>query len=224
MPIMNPLLEPIFPITDLGRPPRQRRDTRHMYWHDHIIDLLLVEPGITQKDIAARLGKHFTTISIIMNNDLFKLRYEQRRGEQSSRLTAAINHKLSGVALSALDIVQETLDKKRSALPFEELTDVMDSALERLGYGLKTASGPTVVVNTNAQVVAPISSEDLAVARAKVVAHESKLLDVGPRAAPPASEPVAEGSSASWPNLQDERLERLGPGLESEEGASPQED
>jgi len=95
------------------------------------------------------------------------------------------------VALSALDIVQETLDKKRTSLPFEELTDVMDSALERLGYGTKAASSPTVVVNTNAQIVAPISAEDLAAARAKVIAHENKLLDVGQNAAPPASEPAA---------------------------------
>lgn len=172
-------------------PSRRKYQPRgYQPWYDHIIDQLLVDPRLTQKEIARRVGRSMGYISTIMNSDLFRARYEFRRNQKTDQLNTLLNSKLTQVAITSLDLVQEQLEKKRDKLPFEEVADVMDTALQRLGYGVK-ASGPAVVVNNQTAVVAPISSEDLAAARAKIVEAEKKVLAVEVNAAPLPVEPAA---------------------------------
>jgi hypothetical protein len=143
---------------------------------DAIIDLLLVEPTLTQKDIAIRLERHPATVGMIMNSDLFRARYEQRRGAQTAALTEAINTRLSRVAFRALELTEEILAEERTAVPLPALVDVADKALARLGYGPKMAANPAVVINNQTSVVAPVTPEQLRAARQKLIeaqAHAS---------------------------------------------------
>src|SRR6266540_5183491 len=106
--------------SDLAIPfsaPTAEQPARLHYWYDAIIDLLLVEPTLTQKDIAIRLERHPATVGMIMNSDLFRARYEQRRGTQSAALTQAINTRLSRVALQALELTEEILTEEQTAIP-----------------------------------------------------------------------------------------------------------
>jgi hypothetical protein len=144
---------------------------------DAIIDLLLVEPTLTQNDIAVRLECHTATVGTLMNSDVFRARYEQRRGARSAALTAAINTRLSRVAFQALELTEEILAQERTAIPLPQLVDVADKALARLGYGPKMAASPAVVmINNQTSVVAPVTPEQLQAARQKLIeaqAHAS---------------------------------------------------
>jgi hypothetical protein len=137
---------------------------------DAIIELLLVEPTLTQKDIASRLECHPATVGMIMNSDLFRARYEQRRGAQSFALQEAINTRLSRVAFLALELTEEILAEERTAVPLPALVDVADKTLARLGYGPKMAANPAVVmINNQTSVVAPVTPEQLQAARQKLI-------------------------------------------------------
>jgi hypothetical protein len=153
---------------------------------DAIIDLLLVEPSLTQKDIAIRLERHPATVGMIMNSDLFRARYEQRRGAQNAALTEEINTRLSRVAAQALELTEEILAEERTAIPLPQLVDVADKTLARLGYGPKMAVSPAVVmINNQTSVVAPVTPERLQGARQKLIeaqAHSSGATGGGPSA------------------------------------------
>jgi hypothetical protein len=144
---------------------------------DAIIDLLLVDPALTKNDIAIRLELHPATVAMLMNSDLFRARYEQRRGAQRAALTQEINARLSRVALQALELTEEILAQERTAIPLPQLVDVADKTLARLGYGPKMAANPAVVIiNDKTSVVAPVTPEQLQAARQKLIeaqAHAS---------------------------------------------------
>jgi hypothetical protein len=142
---------------------------RYRYWYDNIIDILLAEPHLSQKEIALKLGRHAATIGMIMNSDLFRARYEQRRSAKSLALQETLNGKLTATATLALEITEEVLRKKRDQVPLGELVDVADKALARLGYGPKVQSSSAQVVVNNATVVAPVSADELRSARAKLI-------------------------------------------------------
>src|SRR5262245_23265865 len=144
---------------------------------DAIIDFLLVDPTLTQNDIAIRLERHPATVAMLMNSDLFRARYEQRRGAQSAALTQEINRRLSRLAIQALELTEEVLTEQRTAVPLPALVDVADKALARLGYGPKMAANPAVVmINDQTAVVVPVTREELQAARQKLIeaqAHTS---------------------------------------------------
>jgi hypothetical protein len=147
---------------------------------DAIIDLLLVEPSLTQKDIAIRLERNPTTVGMIMNSDLFRARYEQRRGAQSLALQEAIKTRLARVAFRALELTEEILAEERTAVPLPALVDVADKALARLGYGPKMAANLAVLkINNQTTVVAPVTPEELQAARQKLIEAQAHPLGAG---------------------------------------------
>jgi len=157
--------------------PRGGARKKFRFWYDSIIDLLLGEPEINQNEIAKRLGRAASTISIVMSTDLFKARYEQRRAEQNKALNEALNTRLAKTTIRALDLMQEKLDTRQVMIPLLELSEMADKNLNRLGFGQKQ-SGPSVVIQNNAQVVAPVSAEQLAASRQKLIESQSKVIQV----------------------------------------------
>jgi hypothetical protein len=146
--------------------------TKAMLWYDAIVDDMLANPGTTLKACAARLGRTPVTIGYIVNSDLFKVRYAQRRDRFNEELNTRLTGKLAQVAEKSLDFTLEALDKKRDAVPLPLLHEISDMALSRLGYGPKGSApaSPTVIVQQNnsgpaAQVATPVSREALAEAR-----------------------------------------------------------
>lgn len=175
-------------------------------WHDNIIDLLLTDPTLTQKEVAARLGRNATTINCVMASDMFKARYEARRLLMNETLAQAITGKLTRLAIDAIEVTHEKLKLQRDKLPFEDLVDVTDKTLSRLGYGMKTAANPAVVINNNQQVVAPISADELEAIRSRLRAEQAKVVEGA------AAETFAETSAESpalggGPRLESPSLE-----------------
>jgi hypothetical protein len=137
---------------------------------DAIIDLLLADPTLTENDIAVRLERHPATVGTLMKSDLFRARYEQRRGAQRAALTEEINTRLARVAFQALELAEEILAQERTAIPLPQLVDVADKTLARLSYGPKMVANPAlVVINNQTAVVAPVTAEQLQAARQKLI-------------------------------------------------------
>lgn len=135
------------------------------WWYDAIIDWRLANPGRPEYECAHAFGVSPNYLSLIVNSDMFKARWEQRRQEHSEQLGTSVQQKLLGALDASLDIIQEHLHTKRTAIPFQQLSDFSNKTLERLGYGAPKTPG--VIINNN-QTAAPavtVSAQDLAEAR-----------------------------------------------------------
>jgi hypothetical protein len=161
-------------------------------WYDGIIDDILANPGTTIKDTAARLGRNPGTISAIMNSDLFKSRWDQRRAQFSMALDLHLSQKLAQVAEKALEHTITQLDKKRDTIPLPILKDLALGTLDRLGYGpSRSESSP---VNVNINNVATASPEALARARDRM--KELELVANPREASVRKSSPLVAGPEA----------------------------
>lgn len=158
--------------------PNSHVPVKAMMWYDAIIDDMFANPGTTQKATAQRLNRSAVTIGYVVNSDMFKARYAQRRDQFNEELDQRLIGKLAQVAELSLDYTIEKLNKVQSAVPLPMLHDIADKALNRLGYGPK-GGGPSLAVTVNAnnggqQIIAPVSADALAAARSTLRTIENK--------------------------------------------------
>ncbi len=141
-------------------------DKRFRWWHEAIIDDMIAFPLDTLKDRGQRLGYSVAYLSSLVNSDMFQLFYQQRKAVHVELLHNSLVEKTGAVAGKTLDIMLETLEKKRDAIPFAVLADTATKTLGMLGYGAKPAPAAVVEVNNNTMNVAPgVTPEQLADAR-----------------------------------------------------------
>lgn len=193
---MLPLAHPLHSMLPLGSlrspkvkpvptPAPQRWQPRTFsWWYDAIIDEMLASPQSTKKQIAAKLGIAYATIILITTSDLFRMRFEMRRGLLNDDITAHISHQLSKVASKTLDLTLDVLERKQDSIPLPQLVDLQEKVLTRLGYGLPQREGRDhPQINVNVQQNAPpqttevrINASDLASARAALRRNEEVRL------------------------------------------------
>lgn len=141
---------------------------RFRWWYPAIADWLIANPGGKQEECARDLNRHVNTISLIMNSDLFKAYYEERRKEWEARHDFKLRDKMHKIADLSLDIMFQQIETKRQSVPIKMLKEISESVLDRLGYTPQT--GPQVQItnnnNTAVAVVAPVSVSRLEEARA----------------------------------------------------------
>ncbi len=149
---------------------QDQQPQKYMYWYDSIIDDMFSHPGESLKSTALRLGRSPNMIYLIVNSDLFKARYAQRRDRFNEDLDHRLIGKLASVAEKAIDFTLEAMDKKRESIPLPLLQEIQKSALDRLGYGPREAQ-PAQQVTVNAsgnEVSISVTSGALAAAREKL--------------------------------------------------------
>lgn len=124
-----------------AKPPKMR------YSHDAMVDLLIANPGITQRALAGQFGYTEAWVSTIMASDAFKVRLATRREQLvDPSILASIEERFSALAEKSLAVLQEKL-----AAP--QVSD--DLALKACALGAKAlgiggnASAKTVVINSN---------------------------------------------------------------------------
>lgn len=194
----------MIPLPKLSKAPRgsdplNPYNGRWRQWYVDIADWMITHPGGSLTDCARDLGKHLNTISFIHRSDVFQDYYAQRRAEHSARQDEMMRAKLTGVAIQALDVVQEKLEKQRDQIPLKLVTEVMTGALDRLGYAPATP-GTSVNVHVGPQNIAQIavSAEALKEAQdAMRAAEERRAIEhrMAPRTlAPPGAEPGLDAS------------------------------
>jgi hypothetical protein len=127
----------------------QQKITRVRYTHDAVIDEILINPAVAQKDLAVMFGLTQTTMSIIVNSDAFKNRLAERKAELiDPAITASIQERLDAVARRSLDRIMERLDSPGAIKD----TDLVSMA--KLGVGDKNNRVAQPQVQTNLYVVA----------------------------------------------------------------------
>lgn len=161
-------------------PPLKRGRTineRFRWWYSSIADIMIRDPNVTQVQIAAQLNKHPNTVSMIINSDMFREYYHQRREAYREDHDHALRVRMTEVATEGLDIVLEQLKTKRTQVPLMVALKVVESSLDRLGYAPQ--SGPQVVVDNRQidarQQTVALTPSDLEAARAAMrMAEQSK--------------------------------------------------
>lgn len=121
------------------------------YTHEAVIDWILAEPGVTQREIAAEFGYTEAWMSIIIGSDAFKEKLAERKAQLTDpRIIASINERLDAVAKRSLDRIMDRLDSPvHGSIKTADLVSIA-----RLGVGDKNTrpAGPTI--QTNLYVVA----------------------------------------------------------------------
>lgn len=164
------------------KPDPLRPRERFRFWYDAIIDWMLLNPDKDLTDCAKAMNRNVNTIYSVTHSDIFKARLAQRRHDFNQRLTAQIGEATQNVALAALNEIRTRITTNAAAIPTVVLKDVADSALERMGYGVKPV-GPQVVVNNNDNRTIGVSAEVLREAKESMKQlhqQNSQIIDMEP--------------------------------------------
>jgi hypothetical protein len=95
-----------------AKPPKIR------YSHEAVIDMLIVEPGVTQREIASRIGYSESWLSTVMCSDAFQARLAERREEVVDPLVKmTLQERFRALTTRGLDVLQEKLSGPASLVP-----------------------------------------------------------------------------------------------------------
>jgi hypothetical protein len=169
-------------------------------WHESVIDMMLKHPGITKSDIARRMNKSLTWISIITNTDAFLQRLAERREELNSTLAATIAEKMGDVADAGLDELGRRLVTQGTTMETDDVVKITTGMLKHLGYGAPKGTGLSVVGDNNQVLV--VDKDNLAAARARI--GQRGALTPGDSQLPP-----GPGGSAVAPRVEQGEQEML---------------
>lgn len=180
------------------KPPSKHHRTRMMWYFDAIIDWMIANPGRPLHECATHIGRTPSTLSMIINSDIFKAALAERKANFQTHHDFGIIEKTTRVAHASLDAILDTLEKKRDKIPLGQLKEVSDSALQRLGYGI---GGPAVQVNVqnndNRQVTVQATASDIEEARMALRQVQGNISTKLPNNSPPMIESEAESVKGS---------------------------
>lgn len=146
------------------------RLVRVHYSHEALIDVILAEPTLTQRELAQRFGRSENWISIVMGSDAFQAALAKRRDDVTDPfLVATIEERFRGLATQSLQVLAEKLEMTKSA---DLAIKALDISSKALGFGARTA-GQTNVQN-NFVVQLPPKIEDSGDWAAK---HSGKVIE-----------------------------------------------
>jgi hypothetical protein len=78
-----------------------------------MVELMVEQPGWTNKKLAAHFGKGAGWFASVLASDSFQLELDKRRGEIANpSLTATMDERFRALALRSLDVLQDKLDSK----------------------------------------------------------------------------------------------------------------
>lgn len=166
-------------------PVPEPRIKRLRFWHEAIIDDMLIHPKSPTVERAKRLGYTAGYLGSLMNSDMFKAAYEARRRAFNARLDESITTGLRRIANKQLELLEETIETKRTQIPFLDQVEGTTRVLSALGFGPKPG-GPQVVVqnNTAVQSITPqATAEQIASARDSLrKVEQMRVIEASPQA------------------------------------------
>lgn len=119
------------------------------YMHEAMIDEILIDPSISQKEIAQRFKYTETWVSVVMNSDSFKNRLAERKVELvDPKITASIEDRLDAIGKRSLDRIMDRLDSSASLIKDADLI-----GMAKLGVGDRNMRGPKTPMQQNLYVV-----------------------------------------------------------------------
>lgn len=144
-----------------GRPPGPHAQSpapklqvkKMSWWHEALVDWMLLNPDKNKKEMAEAFGKDYQTIVVITNSEVFKARFEQARAGLTSRVLATAKERLEGVANGSLGALADRIHADADKIPTKELREIADMSLRNLGYGPQGSSGGVQVFAPGSQFV-----------------------------------------------------------------------
>jgi hypothetical protein len=152
---------------------------RWRWYYASIADYRIAHPGCSNYDVAAHIGRHYNTVCAIIGSDIYREYEAQRMQAFRDDADQGIILRLNGLAIKALDSMDQGLTKRKDQVPLNLALEIATSTLDRLGFAPKTSPTVSVNVNTNQQnVVLPnaVSPAALEEARAALRAVEQRRL------------------------------------------------
>ncbi len=117
------------------------------YTHDAMIDMLILDPTISQNDLAARFGYSACWVSQIISSDSFQAKLAERKDEiVDPSIRATIEDNFRTLVIRSMAILREKLDKPASMVPDNLALRGLEVGSRALGYGAKSS---TVAVQVN---------------------------------------------------------------------------
>jgi len=105
------------------------------YTHDALIDMIIANPAIDQRELARFFGYSEAWISTLMASDSFQAAFERRKEEMVDPIVRhACEEQFKGLVLESMRILR----KKLEANPSDQLAlEVFKSSTRAMGYGAK---------------------------------------------------------------------------------------
>lgn len=117
--------------------------------HEAIMDYLIANPQIRLQDVAMYFKMTQSWLSQVIHSDAFQAMLREKQNTQFHHTVLPIREKMHAIAHMALDKLAEQLPMETET---KTTAQVMESVLDRLGYGTKTAPGVQINNTTNVQV------------------------------------------------------------------------
>lgn len=165
------------------------------WWHESVIDWLVLNPDKNLKDCARHFKKTPAWIYTLVNSDVFKAELAKRRQEYRSVLDMGLQEKLEALSAQAIETIEERLTQAGPLLPTKDLVSVANLALTKAGYGT-SSSAPSTVVN-NQVVHLQIPPEKLEAARQRIKAKQLEQQAAGQSVEVKDEEPTPEVEGAA---------------------------
>lgn len=125
------------------------------YNHDALIDLMIANPELTQKEMAVKLGRSTGWLTQVISSDMFKARLAERRAEiVDPVLTASVEERLDALASRSAQILLDRLDVTPDT---ETALRALEISTKARGYGARDKGA---VTQNNFVVVVPQKAED----------------------------------------------------------------
>lgn len=153
------------------------------YVHEAMIDTILAQPSILQKELAAKFGYSAIAIGYIVRSDAFKERLAQRKEELIDPLITcaveeqfSLDDKLEGLAHASLDRLIERIENK---LPITN-SELISAA--KLGVGEKSKPiNPYLTQNNYIVQLPPVAPTSQAWLEKSSRGSSDEVVDVSPR-------------------------------------------
>lgn len=108
---------------------------RVKYSHDAMIDEMLVNPGISQGELAGKFGYTQVWVSRVVNSDAFLARLAQRKGDiVDPSLALTLEEKFRAMASLSLDVVMDKLAVTKNP---DTALKALEISSKALGYGAR---------------------------------------------------------------------------------------
>lgn len=113
--------------------------------HDALVDLILMRPELTQKELARELGRTPQWVYLTINSTVFQERLAARKTELvDPTILATIDDKLQAVASKSMDLL---LEKINITTETSDLLSAVSIATKALGYGAGRNINQTNIAN-----------------------------------------------------------------------------
>lgn len=158
LPVDHPKYQNLAEQKGYSQENQKSRIQKVRYTHEAMIDVLLAEPTISQRELANRFDMREAWISRIIGSDAFQAALAKRRDDVANPIIAAsIDDKLSGLVNQSLEIIAEKLETSRS---LDTAFKGLEIGVKALGFGARQSGGNNQ--QNNFTIVLPTKSANSA--------------------------------------------------------------